>query len=106
MSTEMQANESQRPLEIGLDPDRLMIGTDGVIIYATGSDSPRKRSRHEAEINSLAGANGCAGIFAMARCDPCVDEPGEPIEAAELLRERTDDTVVLGRGPLEIEIAH
>ena len=106
MSTEMPANESRRPLEIGLDPDRLMIGTDGVIIYATGSDSPRERSRHEAEIDSLAGANGRAGIFAMARCDPCVDEPGEPIEAAELLRERTHDTVVLGRGPLEIEIAH
>ena len=98
--------ELRRPLEIGLDPDRLMIGPNGVIVDATGSDSPRERRRHKAEIDSLAGANGCAGIFAMARCDPCVDESGESIEAAELLRERTHDTVVLGRGPLEIEIAH
>src|ERR1700694_2373770 len=98
--------ESRRPSEIGLDPDRLMIGADGVIIDATGSDSPRERRRHEAEIDSLAGADGRAGIFLMARCDPCVDESGEPIEAAEARRGRTHDAVVLERGPLEIKIAH
>ena len=70
-----------------------MIGTDGVTIDATGSDSPRERRRHEAEIDSPAGNYGRAGVFAMARYDPCIDEPGEPIEAAESLRERTDDTV-------------
>jgi RNA polymerase sigma-70 factor (ECF subfamily) len=54
-------------LEIHLDPERLMIGTDGVSIDTTGSDSPRERRRHETEIDSLAGADGRSGIFAMAR---------------------------------------
>jgi hypothetical protein len=102
----MQANGIAAPLEIGLDPDRLVIGTDGVTIDATGSDSRSERRRHEAEIDSPAGAYGRAGVFAMARGDPCIDEPAEPIEAAESLREWTDHPVVLGRGPLEIEIAH
>ena len=83
-----------------------MIGTDGVTIDATGSDSAGERRRHEAEIDPPAAARGRAGILAMARYDPCVDESIEPIEPAESRRGRTHDAVVLGREPLEIEIAH
>jgi hypothetical protein len=86
----MQANGIAAPLEIGLDPDRLVIGTDGVTIDATGSDSRSERRRHEAEIDSPAGDYGPAGVFAMARCNPCIDEAGEPIEAAELLQGRIE----------------
>src|SRR5450432_2479619 len=38
-------------LEIHIDPERLMIGADGVGVDATGSDPVGKRGRDEAEID-------------------------------------------------------
>ena len=38
--------------------------------------------------------------------DPGIDEPGQPVESAEVRRRRSDDPLVFRRIPFEIEIAH
>ena len=92
------------PLQVEIDPQGLVIGPERVGIDPARADLSGDRSRDETEIDPLAGPNRCAIILAMTTRDPRIDETGEPMEAAESRRRRADDPVILGRGPLKIEI--
>src|SRR5438552_14734823 len=104
MSTGITSSRSAS--EIHLHPQGLMVGAGGLDVDSTRLDPARERGRDETEVDPLAGADGEALVFAMPGGDPRVDESGQAIETAVASGRRSDEAIVLGRVPSEIEVTH
>src|SRR5262249_5258818 len=92
--------------EIHLHPQGLMVGASGVAVDSTRRDPARERGRDGTEVDPFAGADGDALVFAIPGGDPRVDEPGQATETAVARGRRSNDAIVLGSVPSEIEVAH
>src|SRR5690606_1263220 len=85
--------------EIDLGPDRLVVGSDRLLVDPSAADAAGEAGADEAVVDAVPGAESAAVAryafaLAVAGGDPGIDEPLGIVHPAEAGRHRPDDPVI------------